>query len=500
MRLIALILASSCFLCGEPLRFQITLSAEIAPKGAAGRLFVFLEKGSEAVERIKVGFLPDSVWMAAKEVPYWKPGATIEFNPDEMAYPKPFSQAEKGDYVVMALLDPDHSFARERQDGGDLTSAVVVLKRLDPANAVPVALTLAAVTPAREPKADTENVKYVEFPSPSLTAFWGRPVFVKAGVVVPKGRRDGGAALPAVYHIHGFGGDYREAWAKGESLVDAMESGERFQAVHVFLDGNCPGGHHVFADSVNNGPWGQALTTEMIPYLEKRFHLAPAPAGRFLTGHSSGGWTSLWLQVRYPDVFGGTWPTSPDSVDFRSFTGIDVSPQSTQNAYRTKAGGPLNLVRMHGKDTMSWEEFARMEAVTGEYGGQLASFEWVFSPRGPDGRPLPLFNRETGVLTDDVRVYWQRYEIARIVRENWKTLGPKLQGKIRLVIGAEDNFHLNESAKLLCDWLAEKGREEACEVIPERDHFDLHRPYKTYPKGLIQRIDDEMRAQWKKAH
>jgi hypothetical protein len=206
----------------------------------------------------------------------------------------------------------------------------------------------------------------------------------------------------------------------------------------------------------------------------------------------------LWLQVRYPDFFGGVWPTAPDAMDFRSFTGIDVTVASTQNAFKRKDGGVLNLVRMNGKDVMSFEEFARMEAVTGDYGGQLASFEWVFSPRGEDGRPMPLFNRATGELYSEVRSHWERYEIARIVRDHWTELGPKLLGKIRLVIGAEDNFHLNESAALFCGWMKEKGREDACEIVPGRDHFTLHRPNKRYPKGLHQRIDDEMRAKWEK--
>lgn len=496
MRLFLLLLAGLCLSGAQPLRFRITLNGAVAPHGASGRLFVFLDKGSEAVDRIKVGFLPEGVWLAAKEVTHWKAGETVELNPDELAFPQPFSTAAKSDYVVMALLDQDHSFARERQDAGDLASTVTVLKGLDPADAAPVALELSTVTPARAATPDTEQVKYVSFESPRLSAFFGRPIRMEAGVVIPKGHTAEGPALPTVYHIHGFGGNYRSAFAKGEQIVAEIQAGEAFRAVHVFLDGNCAGGHHVFADSVNNGPWGAALTDELIPHLEKRFHLAAMPQGRFVTGHSSGGWSSLWLQVRYPDFFGGTWSTSPDSMDFRNFTGIDVTPGSTQNAYKTKTGEALNLVRMQGKEVMSVAEFARMEVVTGEYGGQLASFDWVFSPRGADGRPMPLFNRVTGVLDQAVLPYWQKYDIARIVRDNWAVLGPKLRGKIRVTIGTVDNFHLNEAAELFCGWLREKGREEACEIVPDRDHFDLHRPYKTYPKGLTKRIDDEMRSQW----
>lgn len=500
MRILALMLACVCALAADPLRFRITLDPSAAPKGTSGRLFVFLDKGDSARERIDVGFLPESVWMAAMEVPFLAAGGTVELDPDLMAYPKGFSQAEKGSYVVMALLDPDHTFARERQDGGDIASPVKVLKNLDPATAGTVELRLTSVTPSDTAPADTAQIKAVIFQSPALSAFWGRPVYMKAGVVLPKGHTgDGEERLPVVYHVHGFGGNYTEAWRKGEDLVEAMASGKKMRAVHVFLDGNCPGGHHVFADSVNNGPWGQALTTELIPFLESRYGLQARAEWRFLMGHSSGGWSTLWLQVRYPDFFGGTWPTSPDPVDFHNFTGMDVTPESTRGVYRGADGAPLNLVRMNGKNVMTVEEFAKMEAVTGEYGGQLASFEWAFSPRGPDGRPLPMFVRETGELTAGVREHWQRYDITKLVQDNWQTLGPKLQGKIRLVVGGVDNFHLNESAAILCGWLAEKGRENACEVIPGRDHFDLFRPYKTYPKGLEQRTDDEMRAQWERA-
>ena len=70
---------------------------------------------------------------------------------------------------------------------------------------------------------------------------------------------------------------------------------------------------------------------------------------------------------------------------------------------------------------------------------------------------------------------------------------PRLRGKLHIVCGAEDTFHLEEAATLLCDFLRSKGREESCEIVPGRDHNDLFEPYRTYPEGLMQRIDDEMR-------
>jgi S-formylglutathione hydrolase FrmB len=275
-----------------------------------------------------------------------------------------------------------------------------------------------------------------------------------------------------------------------------MGAGKQMEMIHVFLDGSFPTGHHEFADSVNNGPWGRALTEEFIPYLETKFRAISKPDARFLTGHSSGGWSTLWLQVTYPDFFGGTWSTAPDPVDLRSFTGIDATVGSTDNAYRSKDGKARNLVRSGGKEVASLEEFAREEVVQGEYGGQFASFEWVWSPKGQDGRPMKLFNREAGELDPVVVQAWQKYDIRLILDRNWTTLAPKLRGKLNIIVGGEDTFHLEEAVIKLCDFFKQKGSDAVCEVVPGRDHSNLYQPSQTYPEGLAARIAKEMQAKF----
>jgi enterochelin esterase-like enzyme len=482
-----------------PLRFEIKLDPSVAPHGSSGRLLVFLADAKQPRDVLSGGFVPGETWIAAKEVEYFASGSTIEFDADQTAYPKPFSQAARGDYEFMALLDPDHTYARSAQVGGDLYSAVVTVRGINPADTAPVKLVINKLTPMRPKPVDTETVKLVEFVSPMLSNFWGRPITMRAGVVLPPDYATSASKkYPTVYNVHGFGGDHTRAWQSGPGIAKEITEGRRFPMVHVFLDASFSTGHHVFADSVNNGPWGRALTEELIPHLEKRFHLIPKTSARFLTGHSSGGWSTMWLEVNYPDVFGGTWSTSPDPVDLHSFTGIDVTPGSTQNAYRNKAGGPLNLVRMNRKDVASFEQFAKAEEVQDEYGGQIASFEWVWSPKGPDGRPMKLFNRETGEQDPFVQRAWEKYDIRKIVETHWTTLGPKLLGKVHLVVGSEDTFHLEEAAMMFCGFLKSKGREDACEVVPGRDHMNLYQKYTTYPDGLAIRIDKEMRASFEK--
>ena len=483
--------------CKRPIRFRIALDPEAASKPTSGRLLVFMtESKSETPPS------PQSAndgWVAAMEVAHLAPGQTIEFNPDLKAYPHPFSQAKIGTYQFMALLDPDHSYAYNGQNEGDLYGPVVTMEKLSPSDAGAIDLILNKRTEAKVSAGDTEKVKFVEFESPSLTAFWGRPILMRAAVVLPPSfGRKASRLYPAVYEVHGFGGSHiLAANRRVDGLSKAMLEGKQMERVTVLLDGSFPTGHHEFADSINNGPWGQALTKEFIPYLERRFGLIPQPYARFLTGHSSGGWSTLWLQVTYPTYFGGTWSTAPDPVDLRSFTGIDVTPTSTDNFYRKADGSPRNLIRRNGQPISSIEEFARKEEVLGEYGGQFASFEWVWSPKGQDGRPMKLFNRETGEQDSFVQQAWQKYDIRLILEKNWTSLEPKLRGKIHLICGTEDTFHLEEAVILLCDFLRQKGASDACEMVPGRDHGNLYQSYKTYPDGLSARIAKEMEARFR---
>jgi hypothetical protein len=273
-----------------------------------------------------------------------------------------------------------------------------------------------------------------------------------------------------------------------------MKSGETPPMIRVFLDHSSPWGTHEFADSVNNGPWGLALTEELIPFLETQYRMDAKSSGRFTTGHSSGGWFAIWQQVRYPNVFGGTWARAPDPVDFRSFTGIDIYRQNA-NAYVRPDGSPQYLVRdPSGKETTSFRDYAQRENVLGDYGGQIDSFDWVFSPRGQDGRPQPLFDRTTGKIDAVVAKYWRdHFDISHIIRRDWTSMKPVLNGKIHLIMGTLDTFHLDEAALLLDQEMQKLGARADFFWMDGRNHGTLDR-IGADPMGLEKKIAWEMWA------
>ncbi len=471
--------------------FKVAVAPGLASFPSSGRLLVMMSTQASPGDKITPSFGPEahSVWIAAKEVHEFSAQTPVELDPDDLVYPQRFCMAPESTYNVQAVFDINHDFAyHDDASDGDLVSKVVQ-QRFQPASDEVISLTL--VERKKDPPLSLPpNTQLFDFVSPKLSAFWGRPTHMKGAILLPSSYGAGKNRYPTVYMTHGFGADMRYlAQRSAGNINKLMEEKKIPEMIWVFMLEACPGGTHEFADSVNNGPWGTALATELIPDLESKYRMDAKPSGRFLTGHSSGGWAALWIQVSHPEFFGGTWPTAPDTTDFRTFAAqIDLT-KPAPSYYRTEDGSLRMFIRMGGKDTQSMEDLAQQERVLGDLGGQLASFDWVFSPRGKDGRPMPLFNRDTGKIDPEVAAYWcKHYDIANILRTNWKKTGPLLNGKIHMTVGTADTFHLDESARLLEQTIKDLGGNASFTYIEGRTHFDL------YQGGLAEKIAKEMYA------
>lgn len=468
--------------------FRVTLGAAVSHV-ESGRLLIFLKAGSGARQIQANEFHPSATSIAAEEVRDLRPGESVEIDMDRIAFPAPFSSLKPGEYEAEAVLDVGHTYAYGGLQAGDLESDVVELPHWTPGQGNEPAFVLDKVVPEKKPPAPKlkpnvlasaeQSMHPADFVSPVLTAFWGRPTHIRAWVVLPPGYADHAQErYPTVYWTAGFGGNITYARPFGMSMYGRMAAGKMPPMIWVMLDESLPTGTHEFADSVNNGPWGAALTREYIPWLEKQYRMDAKASGRFLQGHSSGGWATLQLQINYPQEFGGTWSTSPDPSDFHNFTGVDLyAPHA--NVYYRPDGSLYPLVRDKGKVIATYKEFAEQESVLGDYGGQMASFEWVFSPRGPDGRPLQMFDRKTGDVNPEVVAYWRdHYDLAHIAATTWSERGPYLKGKIHLIVGTADTFYLNESAEKLQTVLAGLGADAHFTFLPSRTHGNLYEEHK----------------------
>jgi hypothetical protein len=495
----------------QHLFFKVTLGPQ-AKAAVSGRLLIFIAEGSGAKEVDDNPFSPQTVSVAAMEVSNLSSGASVEVDTDGLAYPSGFSSLKPGDYEAQAVLDVDHTYNYSGRGPGDLISEVTPLKGWTPGQGSEPSLVLTGMAPEPKPRtsltAEQEktaalHARLEDFVSPSLSRFFGRPISMRAWVILPPGYEGSGKErYPTVYWTHGFSATLPYAKSSGEAIYRRMAEGKMPPMIWVMLDESWTTGTHEFANSVNNGPWGEALTKEFIPHLEAKYRMDSTAKGRFLQGHSSGGWATLQLQVNYPGIFGGTWSTSPDPSDFHDFTGVDLyAPHA--NLYHRPDGTPYPLVRDHEKVLGTFEQFAQMERVLGDYGGQLGSFEWVFSPRGGDGRPLKMFDRDTGDVDPAVVAYWRdHYDLAHKVTTEWATRGPGLRGKIHVFVGTADTFYLDGAAHKFDAVLKGLNADAHFTYVEGRTHFDLYKVGEDRG-GLFDEIAAQMYAvarlgkQWK---
>lgn len=501
--------------------FHVELAKTVSAKASNGRLLLFAmeAKAAEAIameqskgksnkiEAVDADpFNATQTSVAALEVSRWRPGQKIAIDADYQVFPAAFSQLPEGDYVVQAVLDVDHSYNYTGRHAGDVVSEVI--KVHFPLSTMPE-LTLVKVLPAEDPwrlpasapkatqeinSATRQHAQAIDFVSPSLSGFWGRPIHMRGWVLTPPAYDPKAAtSYPSVYFTHGFGGSADGLVKNMIETFNAMSKGEMPPMVWIFLDQSSPTGTHEFADSVNNGPWGKALINELIPQLESQYRIEARAQGRFLVGHSSGGWATLWLQTRYPKIFGGTWSTAPDPGDFHDFSNIDLYAKDA-NVYRKPDGSAYPLVREKEKVIASFQQFAQLERVLGSYGGQLASFEWVFSPRGEDGKPQAMFDRDTGEVNAKVVAHWrEQYDIAHRLQQHWPKLQADLNGKIHLIIGTADTFYLDGAAYKLKVVLDGLKATSDFRFLTERTHFDLYKVGEDRD-GLLKQISWEMYA------
>jgi hypothetical protein len=425
------------------------------------------------------------------------------------------SEIPAGDYFVQAMLLRYETFHRgdgytvkmpmDRGEGqnwsrkpGNWFSKPSKM-RVDPKAGAEIHVTVDQEIPAIAPPKDTAQVKYLRVPNERLSKFWGRPMELGAIVLLPFGYdTHPNVRYPIVVH-HGHFPASMESDGWRTTPPDAKASQqqrEQQQAAYQFYkDWNGPGFPrmiHVLiqhptpyfddsyaVNSVNSGPYGDAITFDLIPLVEKQFRGIGQGWARAMVGGSTGGWETFGAQVFYPDQYNGAWALCPDPVDFRSYRSVNIYDE--KNAYYYEDNPWKHTPKPGFRDYRdhlysTFEERNLVELVLGTHGrsaGQHDAWASVFGPVGSDGYYKPLYDKRTGVIDPDVARYWRdHYDLRYILQRDWASLGRKLRGKIHITSGTMDNGYLNNAVYQMEEFLMRAAPSAEAEIIygERREH------------------------------
>ena len=488
------ILISTGFAQTSSLNVVTKISEDIHYKfESQGRIFLFISKG---MREPRFNTWPNKTNMIfATNLEHWQ-GNEFVFNSSVetvRSVDVSMENLPNGEYEIQVLWD-QNNWESGINATGNLYSEVISINLK---NDTTLELPLTNIV-APHKFTETKYLKEVDFISPVLSEWWGKEVHLKAAVLLPRTwNEQSGKKYPVRYNIAGYGGRYTRA-ARMERNIGWWLSDDAPEILCVYLDGEGPFGDCYQLDSENSGPYGTALVEELIPYIEKKFRGMGTPESRFVEGCSTGGWVSLALQLFYPDFFGRCFSYSPDHVDFENCQLINI--YKDDNAFYNEFDYLRPIVRdVTGEPVVSQKDFIQFENVLGRSntyvtsGGQFSAFTALFSPKGADGLPIPLFDPVTGKIDREVAEYWRRHDLKDYVKTEWETLGPKIQGKI-WVWGADmDNFYLNPALRAFNEMLQQMDNPKSDAVIeftPMARHCQEYNELK-----VLRQIADKLKKQ-----
>ncbi len=484
-------------------RFEVTFPKSASAEPLDGRLLLLISSNNEAEPRFQISEDLTTQQVFGVNVNGWKPDQTTVIDQSVFGYPlSSLAQVPAGEYYVQALLHKYETFRRsdghtvklpmDRGEGqqwsrapGNLYSTPKKIRLTG--SMKPIELTLDQVIAPIEPPKDTKYIKHIKIQSDRLTKFWGRPMHLGAHVLLPEGFDSHPEARYPLVIMHGhfpadFGGfretppdpnlkpDYSARFKiSGYNRIVQEQAHEFYKAwtgpdfprfIIIEIQHANPYYDDSYAvNSANLGPYGDAITYELIPEIEKRFRGIGQGWARFLYGGSTGGWEAMAVQVFYPDEYNGAWIACPDPIDFRAYTVVNIYEH--ENAYyadskwkRMLRPGKRNYL---GELSATVEDMNHMELALGtnsRSGGQCDIWEAVYSPVGDNGYPKPIWDKLTGKIDRSVAEYWrENYDLGYILKRDWAKLGPKLDGKLHIYVGEADNYYLNNAVYLVEDFL-----------------------------------------------
>jgi len=479
--------------------FSITFDAALTETGQDGRLLLLLATHDDEAPRFLVDNSADTQLVFGLNVENWQGDTAVVIDKSAIGFPLAnLGQVPAGTYYAQALLNrykdfslsngkvvslpPDRGEGQQwnRKPGNFYSDPVQI--EIDESGSGTFALVLDKLIPEIDPPEDTAYIKHVRMRSKMLSEFWGEDIYLGAHVLLPSGFDEHTEARYPLMIFHGhfpedigdfrteppdadLEPDYSERFGvRGYNIIQQQEAYDFYQTwisddfprfIVIEIQHPTPYYDDSYAvNSASQGPYGDALTYELIPYIEEQFRGIGQGWARFTYGGSTGGWEAMAVQVFYPEEYNGAFIACPDPIDFRAYMTVNIYEDSNAYWYDSRF---QKLPRPGHRDYLgnvhaSQYDYNRLEAVLGDKsrsGQQYDIWEATYSPMGEDGYPVRLWDKETGEIDHEVAEYWkENFDLRHILERDWATLGPKLEGKLHIYAGDMDNYYLNNAVYL----------------------------------------------------
>ena len=485
------------------IKFEIDYSDKFQENGFDGRVLLMISNNNYSEPRFQINDNHNTQMIFGVDVNSWNSNEKIIIDAEAFGYPiESINDIKEGEYYVQALLHKYETFnlstgytVKLPMDQGEgqkwnisPKNLYSTPKKIKIKKSKTINITLENEIPPIEPAKDTEYIKHIKIKSEMLSKFWGRDMYLQANVLVPHEFDKKSKTRYPLMIFHGhfpytFGG-FRTTpptAPKEDTIYNArfgitgykyIQQKEAYDLYNNWISNDFPRfiaieiqhqnpyyDDSYAVNSANLGPYGDAITYELIPHIEQLFNGVGEGWGRFLYGGSTGGWESLAVQVFYPNEYNGCFAACPDPIDFRAYTVINL--YEDDNAYYHEGSNrkTLRAGMRDGKGIIKNHliQINQRESALGSKGrsgDQWDIWQAVYSPTGKDGYPKPIWDRKTGKIDKEVAEYWkENYDLSYIMKRDWDKIGKDLEGKINIYCGDMDNYYLNNAVVLTEEFL-----------------------------------------------
>lgn len=203
--------------------------------------------------------------------------------------------------------------ANERRTGANMTNTSRV--------AWPVMAALVLLATARDAAAENlGRYERIRVPGPSLEGnLEGDDPVRDVSVYLPPGySEDTDRRYPVVYLLHGYT-DSDERWfglagqhfVNVPDAVDAAWENGAAEMIVVMPNAFTRYWGSMYSSSVTTGDWESFVAKDLVDYIDRNYRTIERRQGRGLAGHSMGGYGTLRIGMKYPEVFSSLYAMSP---------------------------------------------------------------------------------------------------------------------------------------------------------------------------------------------